>query len=69
MTRTASPGSNSTFGRGLSTPSCTRWRMASASRSVMGAGRSLLPPMKPITFGTLFTKCQVSSFISMFTST
>src|SRR5690606_34945195 len=64
-----SPGSKSTFGRGLSAPSWTRLRMAIASRSLIGVGRSLLPPMKPRTFGTSFTRCQVSSSISICTST
>ena len=37
--------------------------------SVIGAGRSGVPPMKPSTFGTSLTRCQVSSSISICTST
>jgi len=69
VTRTTSPGSKSTFGRGFSAPSSTRRRIALASRSVIGAGFSGVPPMNPSTFGVSFTRCQVSSSISICTST
>ena len=38
-------------------------------RAAKLAKASGVPPMKPMTFGTLFTRCQVSSSISMRTST
>ena len=44
----------------LSTPSCTRCRMASASSSRIGSGRSAVPPMKPITLEVSLTRCQQS---------
>ena len=37
--------------------------------SVIGAGLSDEPPMNPSTFGTSFTRCQVSSSISICTRT
>ena len=67
-TRTCSPTSNSTEGRGCSTPSFTWLRMRCASASLIGAGR-LRAPRKPVTFGVSFTRCQASSVISIFTST
>ena len=40
-----------------------------ASFSEIGAGLSLVPPMKPSTLGTSRTRCQVCSSISICTST
>ena len=37
--------------------------IASTSLSLIGAGRSDVPPIKPITRGTLRTRCQLASFI------
>ena len=34
-----------------------------------GVGFAAEPPIKPVTLGTSFTKCQVSSFMSISTST
>src|SRR3546814_5654820 len=42
-TRTILPASNSTFGRGFSTPSCTQSRIAAASSSRIGSGLSAVP--------------------------
>ena len=42
---------------------------APARQASLGAGLSLVPPMKPSTFGTSFTRCQVSSSIAICTST
>ena len=47
----------------------TRCKMAFASASVIGAGRSAFPPIKPNTRGVSFTKCHVSSPSSICTST
>ena len=44
-------------------------RMARASRSDMGTGCALVPPTKPETRGTDFTKCQASSLIVICTKT
>jgi hypothetical protein len=35
----------------------------------IGDGRLALPPRKPVTLGVLLTRCQVSSVISISTST
>ena len=40
-----------------------------ASLSDIAAGLSLVPPIKPSTFGASLTKCHVSSFISILTKT
>ena len=40
-------------------------RKSSASFSVIGAGLSAVPPMKPITLGVSLIRCQVASFISI----
>ncbi|CSI72165.1 Uncharacterised protein [Vibrio cholerae] len=69
LTRTTSPASNMVLGRGASLAFSRRFRIASASLSVIGAGRSDVPPMNPITRGTLRTKCQDSSFMIICTST
>ena len=44
-------------------------RVARQAEKEIGAGRVAVPPMKPVTFGVLFTKCQVSSVISISTRT
>src|SRR6266481_2936188 len=69
-TRTCSPTSKVIEGFGRSIPSCT-WRMIRcASASVIGTGRPRPPPpRKFVTFGVFFTRCQVSSVSSIFTST
>ena len=43
--------------------------IASTSFSGIGAGLVAVPPTKPVTLLVFFTRCQVSSFISISTST
>jgi hypothetical protein len=69
VTRTTSPGSNSTFGPRLLGAFLDPLQDGIGLASVIGAGRSLEPPMNPSTFGTSFTRCQVSSSSSICTST
>ena len=69
MTRTTSPTSNRTLGLGFSTPSWIWFRMFCTSFAVIGVGFVAVPPTKPVTFAVFFTRCQVSSVISISTST
>ena len=41
----------------------------STSFSEIGVGFMAVPPTKPVTLGVLFTRCQVSSVMSISTST
>ena len=69
LMRTSSPTSHCTFGRGFSTPSCICETIFSTSASEIGDGRVFWPPTKPVTLLVCFTRCQVSSPISISTST
>ena len=60
--------SNSTAGRARSTPSALCFMMRSASESVIGLGRVLVP-RKPVTLGVSLMRCQVWSVSSIFTRT
>ena len=62
-------GINSTLGLGFSMPSCIWLTIFMTSASEIGAGRFFAPPTKPVTLLVCFTRCQVSSAISISTST
>jgi hypothetical protein len=57
------------LGFGFSTPSCICCMILATSFSEIGVGLVAVPPTKPVTLAVFFTKCQVSSSISISTST
>ena len=69
FTRTSSPTCHSTLGRGFSMPSCIWLTIFMTSASEIGAGRFFAPPTKPVTLLVCLTRCQLSSSISISTST
>src|SRR5208282_4176722 len=65
MTRISSPVSNDTRGFGFTAPSTMIFRRSSICGGFTSCGRWL--PMKPVTLGVSFTRCQISSVISIST--
>ena len=68
MTRTLSPRWNTDLGLGFSAPASICRRISSTWSFVRATGRDP-EPTNPVTLGVARTSCQVSSVISISTST